>query len=459
MSAHRTSILIIEDERPWAQFLNEFLSGLGYLCRIAESGQEGLDAFREEPTDVVLTDLRLPDIDGMEVTRTIRATDPESIIIMMTGYATSEAAIQAFECGATDYITKPFNANQIHLSITRVLEHRRVASENERLRRLVESRSCFDQIVGAAPAMQAIYKLIEQVAPSETPVLILGEKGTGKSLVAEAIHHASGRPSEMFETLSCAGGTPAEIEAALFGLESRNQDAMRLGVLERAGDGTVFLEDLEALPEPLQARLQATLQEHLIPHNGSGRRSAPLRARTISASSASLLEATEHRAFRRDLYYRLSVVTINLPPLRERREDIPLLANFFLEKSNRRHGKHVEKFAFEALMVLSTYSWPGNVAELESEIDALVERDTAGLIRVSDLSGHLQREMSASDSGVSAANVPLKEAKKRFEREYFKDLLRRTKGNMSLASRSSRVGRPYLYKKIADYDIDPNEFR
>ncbi|NUP91177.1 MAG: sigma-54-dependent Fis family transcriptional regulator, partial [Candidatus Sumerlaeia bacterium] len=231
-----------------------------------------------------------------------------------------------------------------------------------------------------------------------------------------------------------------------------------LGVFERAAEGTVYLRNADALPAPLHNRLHAALASQQVTRVGA-KRPVALRARLISATSAPLLEMAESGHFRRDLYYRLSVVAITMPPLRERREDIPLLANFLLEKINRRLGKRVDKVAFEAMLALTTYSWPGNVAELAERLESLVAADTHGVIRVADLPPALQREIGNSDNTVAAANVPLKEAKKRFEREYFKDLLRRTRGNMSLASRSSRVGRPYLYKKISDYEIDPKDYR
>jgi DNA-binding NtrC family response regulator len=258
--------------------------------------------------------------------------------------------------------------------------------------------------------------------------------------------------------VQCSELANGDADSALFGIEGQGEGFAAMGALERAAEGTAFLRGVEALPSPVQDRLAATLQDHQIIRSG-GRRPVPLRARLVASTCAPLLELVESGQFRRDLYYRLGVVTIASPPLRERREDIPLLANFFLEKFNRKHNRRVEKFSFEALLVLSTYGWPGNVAELESEVERLVAQDTTGTIKLTDLPAHVQREMTAGTNGVGAANVPLREAKKRFEREYFRDLLRRTKGNMSLASRSSRVGRPYLYKKINDYQIDPNDFR
>lgn len=458
VSSQSISILIIEDERPWANFLEEFLGERGYECMVTETGEAGLEAFNAEVHDVVLVDLRLPGIDGNDVTQAIRQRSEDTIIILMTGYPTSNSAIRAFESGATDYITKPFNANQVDIVINRVLEHRRMLQENERLRRVIESRSCFDQIVGAAPAMQAIYRLLEQIAPSDASVLVSGESGVGKTLVAQAIHSHSGRPAHQLEIFDCAAVEPGDLEASLFGIESQNSGSARLGGLERAGEGTLFLKNVEFLPTPLQDRLGQTLQEQQVLRVGS-KKPSPFRARLVTATTASLREMAESGSFRRDLYYRLGVVTISVPPLRERREDIPLLANFFLEKSNRAHDARVDKFSFDAITVMSSYDWPGNVGALERVVDGLVAAKKTGVINVSDLPTELQREMALNDNSVSAADVPLREAKRRFEREYFKDLLRRTKGNMSLASRASRVGRPYLYKKINDYEIDPNDYR
>jgi DNA-binding NtrC family response regulator len=458
VSSQNISILIIEDERPWANFLEEFLGERGYECTVKETGEEGLEAFEAGGHEVVLVDLRLPGIDGNEVTQSIRKRSEDTIIILMTGYPTSNSAIRAFESGATDYITKPFNANQVDIVISRVLEHRRMLEENDRLRRVIESRSCFDQIVGAAPAMQAIYRLLEQIAPSDASVLVCGESGVGKSLVAQAIHRHSGRPANLFESFDCARVEPGEMDASLFGTERQNSSSAGPGALERVGGGTLFLRNVEFLPAASQDRLGQTIQDQQVLRVGS-KKPSPFRARLVTATTASLREMAENGSFRQDLYYRLGVVTISVPPLRERREDTPLLANFFLEKSNRAHETRVDKFSFDAITVMSSFDWPGNVGALERVVDELVAMRKAGVINVSDLPDDLQREMALNDNSVSAADVPLREAKRRFEFEYFKDLLRRTKGNMSLASRASRVGRPYLYKKINDYEIDPNDYR
>ncbi|MBN1475387.1 sigma-54-dependent Fis family transcriptional regulator [Candidatus Sumerlaeota bacterium] len=458
MSTPRTSILIIEDERPMRQFLEEFLSGLGYDCRSTAAGRPGIEAYRERPVDVVLIDLRLPDIDGMQVCRAVREQNLDPIIILMTGYPTSESALEAYEAGADDYLTKPFSTKQLHLVIHRVIEHRRLINENERLRQLLEGRSCFDQLVGGAPAMQAIYKLIEQVAPSQTPVLITGEPGTGKSLVAAAIHRASGHSGLPLEVLDCSSVPREDLEIALFGVEGEGDGFASVGALERAGEGTLHLKSVEALPPLIQSRLQSALQSQEILRVGASE-TVSLRARVVTSSSAQLLALAERDEFRRDLYYRLSVVTVSMPPLRERREDIPLLAHFFLEKIARALDQPAERIDHDAVMALMSHAWPGNVTELEETLRKIAENGFDGTIRLRDLPGRLQREAEPRNNGVSAANVPLKEAKRRFEREYFCDLLRRSKGNMSLASRRSRVGRPYLYKKINDHQINPDDFR
>lgn len=455
---NQITILIIEDERPWADFLREFLQERGCRCTVADSGEEGLEAFRAEAHDVVLVDLRLPGIDGNEVTKKIRSFDEDAIIIMMTGYPTSESAVHAYESGATDYLTKPFNAGQVEVVINRVIEHRRMTQENERLRRLIESRSCFDQIVGAAPAMQSIYRLLEQIAPTDTPVLISGERGVGKSLAAEALHRASRRPNTSYTSLDCAEVAADHLEAALFGPRAGNGSGDKPGVLERAGEGTLYLAHVEALPPQLQSRLHQFLQGNA-PVAAGGKRAEPLRARLVTSTSLPLREEAERGNFNRDLFFRLGVVNLDMPPLRERREDIPLLVNFLLEKVNRELQTQVDKFTFEATLVLSSYDWPGNVGELQDLIRELAADKRLGVLNVTDLPVSLQREMTFTDNSVSAADVPLRDAKRRFEREYFKDLLRRTKGNMSKASRNSRVGRPYLYKKINDYDINPNDYR
>jgi DNA-binding NtrC family response regulator len=436
--------LLFADDDPVARvLLVEVLSGVGYRVRAASGGEECLRLAEAEPLDLALVDLRMPDLDGLEVLRRLASIQPGIPVLILTAFATIDTAIEAIRSGAYDYLSKPFRMEEIKVVVRRVLEAQRLVRENLQYRQELRERYRVENLVGQSPQMVEIYKLVARVANLDITVLLLGETGTGKELVARAIHYASTRADRLFVVVDCAALPEALFESELFGHERgafTGALSARRGLLETSDGGTCLLDEVGELSPALQAKLLRVLQERTVRRVG-GNESVPVNVRIIAATNRDLRKRLEEGAFREDLYFRLNVVTITVPPLRERSQDIPLLAQHFLQKYAPASGKPIKGFAREALALLSAYRWPGNVRELEHAVERAVALSSSELILPDDLPRELLSE-AGEPPGLPAPRMTLEEVK----RWYVTRVLDEVGGNKLRAAEILGIDRSTLYR-------------
>jgi two-component system NtrC family response regulator len=436
------AILVIDDEERMCKILQVALQSEGFRVATAPNAEVGLAAFEQEPFDVVITDLKMPGADGLQVLERVKKRCPQTEVVLMTAYATAQTAVEAMKKGAYDYVIKPFEMDELRLKIRHILEKKQLARENVALKAELHDRYSLDNMVGKSGAMQEVYKMVQKVAPSDATVLIRGESGTGKELVAQAIHHLSPRADKPFVAVNCAALPESLLESELFGHEKgafTGADRRKLGRFELAGEGTIFLDEIGELSPATQAKLLRVLQSHQIERLG-GTEVIEVGARTIAATNKDLEEALRDGSFREDLYYRINVFPIYLPPLRERKEDIPDLVEYFLRKLNASNG--VSAAAMERLM---EYRWPGNVRELENVIERAViiagDRD----IGIEDLPAHIRQtplvpvNIDIPDDGISLEEV---------ERSLIQRALAKAGGNKSRAAKLLGITRRKLYSML-----------
>ena len=370
----RERILIVDDEANARTALAELLRDEGYAVDTAADGFKALPKLEELQPDVVVTDLKMPGLTGLELMDKIRERDPECVVIVMTAFGAVDSAVQAMRQGAADYLTKPVNLEELSIVLKRELERKRLRAEAGQLRERLSERHRIDKIIGASPAMQQVFDAVLQVAPSRASVLIAGESGTGKELIAAAIHEHSPRAKKPFIKLHCAALAESLLESELFGHERGSFTGAvgrREGRFEQADGGTLFLDEIGEISPAIQVKLLRFLQEHEFERVG-GNQTIKVDVRVITATNRNLLQRVKDGQFREDLYYRLNVVNIEMPPLRARPSDIPLLASHFLAKFARENEKQRDGFTDEALAQLANYEWPGNVRELENAIERAV---------------------------------------------------------------------------------------
>ena len=439
-------ILIADDDPVARDLLAEVLAKEGYRVRAAAGGRECLELARSGPVDLALLDLRMPDLDGLEVLRQIQALHPGVPILILTAFATLETAIEAIRAGAYDYLSKPFRMEEIRLVVRRALDQRRLAEENVRFRQALRDRYRFENVVGLSPKMVEVYRLAARAAATHATVLLLGETGTGKELIARAIHHGSARAEGPFIAVDCTALPEALFESELFGHERgafTGAVTTKRGLLENARGGTVFLDEIGDLSPALQAKLLRALQEREIRRVGAGE-TIPVDVRVISATNRDLQRRVEAGEFREDLYYRLRVVTIALPPLRARREDIPLLAQHFLEKLARSGTTPVRGIAPAALERLAGYDWPGNVREMENAITRAATLSSAAVLTPEDFAFDAAAAPAAGPALPQAAMTL--EAVKHW---YVSRVLADVGGNKQRAAAILGVDRRTLYRILA----------
>jgi two-component system response regulator PilR (NtrC family) len=371
-------ILVVDDERSMRDMLAIMLSREGYEVVTAESRQMAAAALGKGATDMVITDIRLPDGDGIEILRHVKAASPETVVVVMTAYGTTETAVAALKLGAHDYLTKPFDIDELRIVVRGALEARELTEENRRLKAELRSRHGLERLLGVSSAMAALFDLVRSVAPTSSTVLLSGESGTGKELAARAIHALSPRHELPFVSINCGALPENLLESELFGhMKGSFTDAHqnKKGLFEVAHRGTLFLDEVGETPPAMQVKLLRALQEKKIRRVG-GTDEIEVDVRVISATNVSLEELVKEKRFREDLFYRLQVIPVRTPPLRERREDIPLLAEHFRSRFNEEMGKRVAKISEEAMGLLERYRWPGNVRELENVIERAVALET-----------------------------------------------------------------------------------
>jgi len=380
-------LLVVDDEPSMREFLEIMLSQEGYQVQTASTGEEGIKAYRAEEPDLVLTDVKMPGMSGLDLIREIHSLDPAAPIIAITAYASADDAVRAVREGAYDYLSKPFQIEDLRIIIRNALEARRLRRENLELRRSIEGRYRFADIIGKSHEMVEIFDLISRVAPSKAGVLIMGESGTGKELIAKAVHYNSPRADKPFVTINCTAIPENLLESEMFGHQKGSFTgavANKAGLVEAAHTGSLFLDEIGEIPQSIQVKLLRFLQEREFRRVG-GTDDKKIDVRVIAATNKKLEEEMEAGNFREDLYYRLNVIRIRLPPLREREEDIPLLVDHFLRQFSKEQGKKIEKVSSLAMRVLCNYSYPGNVRELENIIERCVTLEQSDQLTAENL--------------------------------------------------------------------------
>ncbi|MFQ5789155.1 MAG: sigma-54-dependent transcriptional regulator [Acidobacteriota bacterium] len=444
-------LLVVEDDPVMRSLLAKILTREGHEVQEAPDGRSAIRYIEEGRYDVVLADLKIPNPDGLEVLRAVKQKSPATEVIVMTAFGSVETAVAAMKQGAYDYISKPFNMEEIQLLVQKALEKGGLRREVEKLREEVRGTRGLQAIIGRGPAMKRVFDVIRSVAPSNSTVLITGRSGTGKELVARAIHDNSPRRNKGFVVIHCGAIPDALLESELFGYrKGAFTGAVRdhKGLFEQADKGTVFLDEVNTLTPATQAKLLRVLEDKCVRQLGSGE-CQPVDVRLLAASNQDLGEEVRRGRFREDLYYRLNVVHIHLPDLKERPEDIPLLTEHFLGKFCRENGRPVRKLSRETADLLISYAWPGNVRELKNMMEQAVLLAPDEVIRPEDLpelGSHWQEELGRRLSGEGASLEGM-------ERCYIEETLRRTGGNKGRAARVLGIDRRTLYSKMRKYGI------
>lgn len=441
-------ILVIDDDTSLARVIFYELKQRGYTVETAHSGIEGLELFKQQDFDLVLTDLRMGELTGMDVLKNIKDISPEALVIIMTAYGTMDDAMKAVRLGATDYLTKPFATDQLAFVIEKSLRIRELERSNENLRQQVLDRSRFENLIGESKPMQQVFRTAEKVAVSDAPVLLLGETGTGKEELAKAIHANSARGSENFVPVN-AGSIPENLmESELFGHEKgafTGAERRHLGSFEQADGGTIFLDEIAELPQHVQVKLLRVLQDHSIQRVG-GESSIELDIRVIAATNQDLEELIHEGLFREDLYYRLNVVSIMLPPLRERNEDIELLADYFLKEFSSE-----KKLSDDVYHLFHQYDFPGNVRELRNAVQRASVMSEQGTITPEDLPPNIQKSESEPwRQEINFQGMSLEQ----IEREAIVQALEQHDGNQTRAAQSLDIPRHVLLYRLKKFGID-----
>jgi two-component system response regulator PilR (NtrC family) len=388
-------ILVVDDEQSLREVLSIMLKRTGYAVTSVADGEEAIELLNRDIFDLVITDLRMPKIDGLEVLRAAKSASPETVVLIITAFASADSAVEAMKQGAYDYLTKPFQVDEVQLSIRNALEKRRLTTENILLKREMASQSSFAQLVGQSDAMQKVFDIVRKVADSKSNVLICGESGTGKELVARAIHYNSSRNPMPFVAVNCSAVPETLLESELFGhMKGSFTGAIsnKAGLFEVANGGTIFLDEIGDTTPTIQVKLLRVIQEREFRRVG-GNQDVKVDVRIVAATNKDLEKAVADGSFREDLYYRLDVIPIRLPPLRMRSGDIPLLVNHFLERFSKESGKPQPVLSSEAMHVLLAHEWRGNVRELENLIERVVAFSTGGTVTDADVQGWLHRSV------------------------------------------------------------------
>ncbi|MCU0641157.1 MAG: sigma-54 dependent transcriptional regulator [Candidatus Margulisbacteria bacterium] len=451
MTGTKAKILVVDDEKSMRDSLHLLLKDR-YHVLLAGSGREAIEQIRKQPIDLVLLDIRLPEIDGIEVLKLIKGIDDAVEVIMVTAVITVGKAVEAIRAGAYDYITKPFDIAALTEQVEKIMEKRLLARENQSLRQLLESDYQYEKIVGKSPAIREVFRVVEEVAKSNATVLITGESGTGKELVARAIHNRSPRQNKLFVAVNCAAIPENLLESELFGHEKGSFTGAierQIGKFEIASGGTLFLDEIGTLPLPMQAKLLRALQEKEIERLGGGR-PVPVDVRIVAATNGDLKAETKNRRFREDLFYRLNVIPLHLPPLRERAEDVPLLAEHFLHKYNHEFGKKIKGFKPEVLPLLAAYDWPGNVRELENLIERLVVLTQSAQIDAAKLPPEVRGNLPALPG---EEETRFRDAVRKFESAFIKQAIGKAGGKKGEAAKMLGIHRNTLLQLEKKYKI------
>ncbi|MDQ3068353.1 MAG: sigma-54 dependent transcriptional regulator [Acidobacteriota bacterium] len=431
----RSRILVVDDEPSMRELLEIVLRREGHEVFKASNGRQAIDILEREPIDLLISDIKMPDMSGVDVLKAARELDAEIVAIMITAYASVENAVEAMHLGASDYVSKPFNVDELKLRIRKALERKQLQQENDLLRRALQTAHRFSNIIGRSRAMEAVFQLIETIAPTTSTVLLTGESGTGKELVARAIHFNSPRKDRPFVALNCGALPETLLESELFGHMKGSftgADSNRKGLVETAEKGTIFLDEIGEMSPMMQVKLLRVLQERKFRRVGGGEE-IDVDIRVITATNRDLGVMVDEGRFREDLFYRINVIPVHLPPLREREGDITLLAEHFAARFSQAMGKTVRAISDEARERLEAYPWPGNIRELENAMERAVALERSDVIEAGSLPAAVQRG-DARRPGQSAPmpkfreGFDLEQHVQEIEREYIAEALRRADG-------------------------------
>ena len=459
MESQPLSVLIIDDEENMRHMLSKLLTRAGYAVETAGDGKQALDKIDENTYDFILCDVKMPTMDGMAFLSASREKTTHSTIIMMSAYGTIDLAVKAMQMGAYDFISKPFKSDEVRLAIKKAEERDRLKRENRLLKeqiQRIEDRHQFGNLVAKSKIMQDLFVLAAKAAQYATTVMITGESGTGKELVARAIHYSGTRQKKALVPVNCGSIPENLLESELFGYLKgafTGADTNKSGLFEEAHLGTLFLDEIGEMPLPLQVKLLRVLQENEIRPIGASR-SRPVDVRVIAATSRDLHRMVGEKTFREDLYYRLNVLPIQVPPLRERSEDIPLLCQHFIEKFNQAFGLTVKGISPNGMAELLSYPWPGNVRELENAIERAMVLSDASTLNKENFAFSNTRNVAGASLEPFFGGHSLKKAQKKLEKEMITKVLKATQGNRSQASRLLEISHPSLLSKIKLYKID-----
>ena len=458
MTMTNKTILLVDDDASLRRVLAHHLTEAGYQVLTAADGKEGLRVFTEQQVDLVITDIQMPELSGLEMMRRISVMSPDVMVLVITAHGSIETAVEAMKLGAYDYITKPFNREELLLTVTKGLEHTALVRENRSLKQFIESRFTLDNIIGNSQAMQRVFHLVEKVARTDLAILITGESGTGKELIAKAIHQHSTRRDGPFAVINCGAIPEGLLESELFGHRKgafTGAYANARGKLEAADKGTVFLDEIGELPLALQVKLLRVIEGGEFSRVGETE-SRRADVRFLAATNRDLAKMVEDGRFREDLYFRLKVVPVHLPPLRERREDIPLLADYFLKEVAQRYertGLHFEK---EVFRYFQAYSWPGNIRELKHTVERLAVITESDAVGIKDLPDN----MTATTGNASNILIQLPDEGidlEEVEREILRQALEKRGGNQTRAAQYLNITRSALIYRMQKYGLQSTE--
>ncbi len=446
----KSTILVIDDEKNIREGLAADFEMDGYSVKVAANGQEGLDFLAKGDIDLVITDLRMPGISGEEVLRRVTTEMPGIPVIVLTGHGSIDAAVQAMRDGAYDFLTKPLNLDQLGMIVTRALESRELKLQHSQLLKEVDTKKQLDNIIGKSAEMQRLLTTVRKVADSKASVLVTGESGVGKEVIADALHNLSGRRDKACIKVHCAALSETLLESELFGHEKgafTGADAMHKGRFELAHGGTIFLDEIGEINQSVQIKLLRVLQEKKFERVG-GSQTIEVDVRVIAATNRNLEEEVKAGRFREDLYYRLNVIHLEVPPLRERKDDIPLLISSFLDEFNRENGKSVTGFSQAAKSAIYKYDWPGNIRELRNCVESAVVMAGGSEIVLEDLPPSVSKDFERED-----VEYILDEA----EKLIIEENLAANKGNKSKTADLLGIGRKTLHRKLAEYGLETDD--
>jgi DNA-binding NtrC family response regulator len=454
------TILIVEDESKMLRLLELSLAEEGFATRSASNAEAGLKIFGQEPIDLVVTDLKLPGMNGLDFLQAIKRVNAATPVVVMTAYGTVETAVEAMKAGASDYVLKPFSLEEIKLIVHKELDVHRLREENRYLREALGQRYEFKNIIARSPKMQEVLAMVERVAPSNSTVLLGGESGVGKDLIARAIHQHSRRAAGPFIKINSTAIPENLLESELFGYEKgafTGAATSKPGKFELADKGTIFLDEIGDVPAATQVKLLRVLQEREFERLG-GVKTLKVDVRVVAATNQDLRAALEQGTFREDLFYRLNVVPISIPPLREHKEDIPYLADYFIERFARDAGKSITGITAAAQKMLMEFHWPGNVRELENIIERAVALTTASVLDVADIRlDNAPPTATASAGGADAPFPPEGQTLEQFEDEIIKEALHRANGNKSQAARLLGLSRNALRYRLTKIGVPDDQ--